>query len=177
MSHLPVVLQLGLVLAKLALISFGGGTATLGEMQRELVGAGWMTRQQFLQAYAIGQATPGPGVALVVPLGYAAAGVWGGIVALLAFFVPPALLALLVARIWARVRTSPWPAAFKAAMGPIAIGLSFGSAYTLVTSGLGDLRAVVLSVAALLLLLRTKLPTLLIIAGGAAIGALALAPR
>jgi len=105
-------------------------------------------------------------------LGYATAGVAGAIVALLAFFVPTAIIALIVARIWARIRTSPWPVAFRAAMLPVAVGLTLGSAYTLARAGLGDAQGLVVATLALLLMWRTRLPTPVVLAGTGAVGAI-----
>jgi chromate transporter len=72
------VVEVFLVFAKLGLLSVGGGTSMLAEMQREAVGRGWLTQSQFVEAYAIGQMTPGPGSLFVVPMGYQAAGISGG---------------------------------------------------------------------------------------------------
>jgi chromate transporter len=68
------VLQVFLVFARLGLLSWGGGQVVLTEMQRETVAHGWLTEAQFLEAYAIGQMTPGPGALYIVPMGYQAAG-------------------------------------------------------------------------------------------------------
>jgi chromate transporter len=145
-------------------------------MQREAVGRGWLTSEQFVQAYALGQITPGPGVTFVVPMGYQAAGVSGALVAIVAFFLPPALVALTVAHVWGQIRTSPWPTAFRTGMMPIAVGLTLASAYTMVLAGLGDLSSLLVMAGAFLLLTRTQLPTLLVLGMGGAIGFVALRP-
>ena len=51
-------------------------------------GAGWMTSGQFLNAVALGQITPGPVVQTVSAVGYAAAGLGGGLLAALVAFSP-----------------------------------------------------------------------------------------
>ena len=48
----------------------------------------WMTSGQFLNAVALGQVTPGPVVQTVAVVGYAAAGVGGGLLAALVAFSP-----------------------------------------------------------------------------------------
>jgi chromate transporter len=159
------------LLAKLSIMSVGGGTAALAEMQRDFVSRGWLTPQQFLEAYAIGQITPGPGVALVVPLGYATAGILGGVVALLAFFVPAAVIALVAARAWSEVRRSPWAATVRAAIVPVGTGLTLGSAYTLARSGLQDPPSIVIAGATFGILVRTKLPIPFVLAGAGLLGA------
>jgi chromate transporter len=123
-----------------------------------------------MAAYAIGQMTPGPGVAFVVPLGYLAAGVPGALVALIAYFGPAAAIALTVAHLWGRIRTSPWPTAFRTGMMPIVMGLTLGSAYTMGLAGLGNLQTAALAAGAFLVL-RTKIPTAFVVLGAGAVGA------
>ena len=48
----------------------------------------WMTNAQFLDAVALGQITPGPVVATVAAVGYAAHGLAGGLLAALVAFTP-----------------------------------------------------------------------------------------
>ena len=48
----------------------------------------WMTNAQFLNAVALGQITPGPVVATVAAVGYAAHGIGGGVLAAFVAFTP-----------------------------------------------------------------------------------------
>jgi len=165
------LLDVFLLFAKLGLLSFGGGTAILGEMQREAVGHGWLTEAQFLQAYAIGTMSPGPGTLFVVPIGYGAAGVAGAMAATLGFFLPTAAVALGAICVWSRLRQSPWPAAIRDALLPTAVGLSFASAYTMGRAGLTDVVSVGIASTTVLLLWRTSVPTPVILLAGGAVGA------
>jgi chromate transporter len=103
----PVCAQLALLMGKLGLLSFGGTAVALAEIQREVVRHGWMTDSQFVEAFALGQIT-GVGALFAIPVGYQAAGLPGALVALAAYFVPPAAVALLAAWSWQRLRGSPW---------------------------------------------------------------------
>ena len=55
----------------------------------------WMTDGQFLNAVALGQVTPGPVVQTVAVVGYAAAGLGGGLLAALIAFSPSFAFVLL----------------------------------------------------------------------------------
>jgi chromate transporter len=55
----------------------------------------WMTGGQFLNAVALGQITPGPVVQTVAVVGYAAAGLLGGVVAAVVAFSPSFAFVLL----------------------------------------------------------------------------------
>ena len=58
-------------------------------MQHDAVHAyHWMTDAQFLNAVALGQVTPGPVVLTVATVGYAAAGIGGGLLATAIAFAP-----------------------------------------------------------------------------------------
>jgi chromate transporter len=176
MDSLSVLLELALVFGRLGALSFGGGLATLAEMQRTVVGHGWLTESQFVEAYALGQMAPASAMMMVVPIGYQAAGLAGAVVAFVAFFSPPALIAVVVAGLWGRVRESPWPTAFRRALIPITVGMTASSALTLLIGGLGDVRSILIALTVFVLLLRTSAPMPLVLIGGGVLGTAFLQP-
>jgi len=77
------LLQLGLYFALLSLVSVGGLPSVMPEMQRYVVGVkGWLTPADFIQAFAVGQAAPGPNVLISSLIGWKVAGLPGALVAL-----------------------------------------------------------------------------------------------
>ncbi len=85
----------------------------------------WMTDGQFLNAVALGQITPGPVVQTVAVVGYAAAGVGGGLLAALIAFSPSFAFVLGGARHFDAIRRNPRARAFLGGAGPAAIGADF----------------------------------------------------
>src|SRR5262249_34919443 len=74
---------------KVGALSYGGGFVIIPLMQRDAVEVyHWMTGPQFLNAVALGQVTPGPVVLTVAAVGFAAAGVGGGLLATAVAFAP-----------------------------------------------------------------------------------------
>jgi chromate transporter len=117
---------------KVGALSFGGGFVIIPLMQGDAVHAyHWMTNAQFLNAVALGQVTPGPVVATVAAVGYAAYGVPGALLAAVVAFAPSFCFILLGGRRFERVRQNPRPRAFLAGAGPAAIGAILGAAVTL----------------------------------------------
>ena len=91
----------------LSLLAFGGGAAVLPDMQHQAVDVHhWVTAREFLDMFAMSRAVP-PGSMIVVLVGQRAAGVAGGLVALLAMFGPSSLVAFAVARVWHRAGGRP----------------------------------------------------------------------
>lgn len=126
------LLDIALFFMRVGVVSFGGGGSVLGELQHELVDRrAAMTQQQFLTAYALGQATPGPGILFLVPMGFYMAGAPGAVVALVAFLVPPLLLQIVVASQWERLSRSPWIRALDRTLVPISVGLIGASLHAL----------------------------------------------
>ncbi len=91
----------------------------------------WMTNAQFLNAVALGQVTPGPVVATVAAVGYAAHGLAGGVMAAAIAFAPSFAFVLLAGRRFDSLRELPGPRAFLDGAGPAAIGAIGGAAITL----------------------------------------------
>ena len=92
---------------KVGALSFGGGFVIIPLMQSDAVHAyHWMTNAQFLNAVALGQVTPGPVVATVAAVGYAAHGIAGGVLAALVAFTPSFSFVLLGGGRFERLRAN-----------------------------------------------------------------------
>jgi chromate transporter len=127
-----VLASIAWVAIKVGGLSFGGGFVIIPLMQADAVGRyHWMTGAQFLNAVALGQVTPGPVVQTVAVVGYAAAGIAGGLLASAVAFAPSFAFVLLGARHFDRIRGDRRARAFLQGAGPAAIGAIFGSAITL----------------------------------------------
>jgi chromate transporter len=121
------------VALKVGALSFGGGFVIIPLMQHDAVNTyHWMTAGQFLTAVALGQVTPGPVVQTVAVVGYAAAGVGGGLLASLVAFTPSFCFVLGFGRHFDRLRRSAGVQAFLTGAGPAAIGAIAGAAIPLV---------------------------------------------
>lgn len=164
---------------KVGALSFGGGFVVIPLMQGDAVHQHhWMTSAQFLNAVALGQATPGPVVHTVAAVGYAAGGVGGGLLAALVGFAPSFAFILIGAHRFNRMLANARFRAFLGGAAPAAIGAIIGSAVPL-TRALGETwQFVVLAAAAVwLLVLRRGVVSALLAAGVAgAVLALAGAP-
>src|SRR5690349_6678303 len=83
-----VLLPVAWTAFKVGALSFGGGFVIIPLMQADATSHHWMTSAQFLNGVALGQITPGPVVQTVATVGYAAAGIGGGLLAALVAFSP-----------------------------------------------------------------------------------------
>jgi len=140
---------------KVGALSYGGGFVIIPLMENDAVRVyRWMTGGQFLNAVALGQITPGPVVQTVAVVGYAAAGLIGGVLAALVAFGPSFLFVLVGAPHFDRLRISPGVRRFLDGAGPAAIGAIAGSAVTLARVLSQPWQYIVLVIAAAVLLLR-----------------------
>ncbi|HEY3946068.1 MAG TPA: chromate efflux transporter [Solirubrobacteraceae bacterium] len=158
---------------KVGALSYGGGFVIVPLMQADAVHVyHWMTNGQFLNAVALGQVTPGPVVATVAAVGYAAHGLAGGVLAAIVAFTPSFSFILLGGQRFERLRQNAAARAFLDGAGPAAIGAILGAAIPLATSLQEGWQYAVLAAAAvaLLLLQRGVVQTLL---GAGAVGLLA----
>jgi len=120
------------VAVKVGALSYGGGFVIIPLMQHDaVVTYHWMTGAQFLNAVALGQITPGPVVQTVAVVGYAAAGIGGGLLAALIAFLPSFVFVLAGGPHFGRLRSSERAQSFLAGAGPAAIGAIAGAAIPL----------------------------------------------
>jgi chromate transporter len=166
-----VLPALAVVFLQLSLLAFGGGNSILPEMQRQFVDVHqWLTVQDFTAMYALAQAAPGPNMMIAPLLGWRVGGLAGAGVVSLCVFGPSSILAAIVLRLWKRFQHAAWRPKVQAGLAPVTIGL-VGTSAALITRGAAHtwLLAAVTTACALLLL-RTRVHPLLLLAAGAAIG-------
>jgi chromate transporter len=158
---------------KVGALSFGGGFVIIPLMQGDAVHTyHWMSSAQFLNAVALGQVTPGPVVATVAAVGYAAHGLAGGLLAALIAFSPSFSFILLGGRRFEQLRGNQAARAFLDGAGPAAIGAILGAAIVLAGALTEAWQFAILAAAAVaLLLLKRGIVEVLLTAG--AIGVLA----
>jgi chromate transporter len=138
---------------KVGALSFGGGFVIIPLMQHDAVHTyHWMTNAQFLSAVALGQVTPGPVVQTVAVVGYAAAGVGGGLLASFVAFTPSFAFVLLGGSRFDWLRRNAGAQAFLTGAGPAAIGAIAGATIPLALALSHLWQAGVLAVAAVWLL-------------------------
>ena len=90
---------------KVGILTFGGGYAMLPMLQREVVERrGWITEEQILDCYAIGQCTPGViAVNTSTYVGFLQGGALGAVCATLGVIFPSLLIISALARIIRRI--------------------------------------------------------------------------
>jgi chromate transporter len=170
------LLSLAWVAFKVGALSYGGGFVIIPLMQADAVDHyHWMTSGQFLNAVALGQVTPGPVVQTVAVVGYAAAGVSGGLLAALIAFSPSFLFVLLGADRFDRLRSNTAATAFLGGAGPAAVGAILGVAVPLTRALQCNWQYAVLAGAAVVLFVLRRGVVFTLLLAGAVGAAVALA--
>jgi chromate transporter len=91
---------------KVGAVLYGSGYVLFAYLDAELVEAGWMTRQELLDAIAVGQFTPGPVLSTATFIGYQLTGFWGALAATAGIFLPSFLFVLLLNPLVPKMRKS-----------------------------------------------------------------------
>ena len=170
----------------LSLLSVGGAISTAPDMHRFLVDKQhWLTDAQFNASIAIAQSAPGPNVLFIALLGWNVGlnaggmltGLLGVFLALLGILIPSTTLTYTAAQWGHRNRELRAVRAFKQGMAPLVIAMLLSTAWLLATGGGTDpdrWPLWLLSVASCLVIWRTRLHILWMLAAGAVLGAIGL---
>ncbi len=152
---------------KVGALSWGGGFVIIPLMRGDAVGTyHWMSATQFLGAVALGQITPGPVVATVAAVGYAAHGFGGAALAAVVAFAPSFAIVLIGGPHFVRLGDDRRLQAFLGGAGPAAVGAILGSAIPLAGSLREAWQFAVLAAAAVALLALRRGPVLTLLCAG-----------
>ena len=140
---MPIFLKLGLLLTLAAIflrmgsVTFGGGLVMLPLIESEVVNTHhWLTHQEFADATALGQITPGPVLITATFVGYRVAGTIGALVATISIFLPAFLMTIAAASSLRRFRNNEQVQAFLRGVSPAVVGLLVAAALSVGRSGI-----------------------------------------
>ncbi len=164
--------QLASHLGMLSMVAIGSGLgAVLPEVHRFVVEQHhWLSDEQFVAFYTIGQASPGPNFLYVTLIGRQVAGLWGAMAVSAAVVVPSCLLTYVLVRTGV-VGGDGWiQRLLKNGLAPVSAALMLSSSWVLANTVDQDWNAALLTLISLVLLLATRIHPLWVIGAGAAIG-------
>jgi chromate transporter len=119
-------------LSGMSLTLFGGGYVIIPMIQEVVVdNLGWLNDQEFVDAIAMGQITPGPIFISATFIGYKVGGLWGSITATFAIFLPPGFLMIFATRFMSQIKQSKNVNAIFKGLRPAVIGMIFAASYTI----------------------------------------------
>jgi len=176
-----ILLQLFWLCFRTSLVSFGGIYGALPELQRLfVVERGWLSSEQLIQDYIVGQLVPGPNMVVCGLIGLRVAGVPGAAAALSGTYLAPILLVIAVAKAFHRYYGVVWVRRLEIALRPLAFAFIASALVTILREQLSSNIAatlIVVAIALVMYLRRAVGPVALIGISGAAYALLAFGPR
>lgn len=158
---------------KVGSVLFGTGYVLLAFLQADLVDRwGWLTRNQLMDALAVGQFTPGPLLTTATFIGYLLSGVPGAFLATAGIFLPAFVFVALSGPLIPRLRASRAAAAFLDGVNVASLALMAVVTLRLGASALVDLPSILLAASAAVLLFGFRLNSAWLVIGGGLAGVL-----
>lgn len=168
LTGLAAVALLGL---KAGLLSFGGAyTAVPFLQQGAVVEMGWITNDEFLDAFALSGLMPAPLISVGVFVGYLAAGLAGALVITITMFAPAFAFTLIGHDYFERIVNEPRLHEILLGVTAAVIGLILVASVPLAIAAFPDIWTIVLGVASLAALLSQRVPIPVALLGASALG-------
>ncbi len=169
---LPVLF---LTFLKIGSVLYGSGYVLLAFLKADFVTRlGWITDQQLIDAVAIGQVTPGPLFTAATFIGYLLGGTPAALLATLGIFLPSFVFVAISNPLIPRLRNSAWAGSMLDGVNAASLGLMAAVTWQLGVASLTDALTLGLALLSLFLLLRYKVNSTWLIAGGALVGLLSM---
>jgi chromate transporter len=156
---------------------FGGGHVVLPLLQGAVVAPGWVSDDAFLAGYGAAQAVPGPlftfAAYLGAVMGPAPNGLLGGVLGLVAIFLPGLLLHLGTLPFWERFRRRPGTQAVMRGINAAVVGLLGAALYSPIwTSSIRGPQDFAVALVGFILLMAWRAPLVVVVAVSALGGVL-----
>lgn len=142
--------KLFLIFLKIGALLFGSGYVLFAYMDDSLVQANhWLTKQQLMDAIAVGQTTPGPILSSATFAGYLISGPLGAVVATVGIFLPSFFISFFMHRIVSAARKSGTMRAFLDGLNAASVAVIAAVGYSLLTPIVHSWREAVILLACL----------------------------
>lgn len=168
--------SLFLIFLKIGAILYGSGYVLFAFLDAELVATGLLSRQQLIDAIAVGQFTPGPLFSSVTFIGYQISGLKGALVSTIGIFLPSFLFVALLNPLVKKVRNSKLFSAFLDAVNVASVAIIASICFTMAHDTFFDWRSVLIAVLSVVLTFGfgNKINSAFIVIGGSLAGYLLL---
>lgn len=161
------------IFLKIGAVLYGSGYVLFAFLDTELVQAGLLSRQQLMDAIAVGQFTPGPVFSSVTFIGYQINGISGALWSTIAIFLPSFVLVALINPLMKKMRQSKLLSVFLDSVNVAAIALIASVCFTMGNEVIADWRTLLIAVISIFVVFRfKKLNSAFVILGGAFLGLL-----
>ena len=168
-----ILLKFCLILFVVNSLTIGGGFMMLPVLHKEFVEKyHWITNQEFLDAIAIGQITPGPLTVMNAVIGYKISGLTGAFLAMVSSYLPCIIIVTLACRYYFHYKESVIVNSSFQGIKPAVIGLLAAVAIPLGSASIVDLITFSIAVITFVVIAFTRTDPTFVIIGAGIIGAL-----
>jgi len=164
-------LKIFLIFLKVGAVLYGSGYVLFAYLDGELVGTGLLTRQELIDAIAVGQFTPGPVLSTSTFIGYQLSGFWGAVAATSGIFLPSFLFVMILNPIIPKLRKSKFLSFFLDSVNVAALGVMIAVLILMTKESVVDWKAlIIVGVSTFFTFSKIKLNAMWIILIGATLG-------
>ncbi|MBD0404697.1 chromate efflux transporter [Flammeovirga sp. EKP202] len=160
-----------LTFLKVGAVLYGSGYVLFAYLDAELVGNGWLSRQELMDAIAIGQFTPGPVLSTATFVGFQLGGVSGAIMATLGIFLPSFILVLILNPFISKLRNSKQVGYFLDAVNIASVAIMVKVLFEMTVTSLQDWQSITIALLSIVITFKfKKVNSMWIILGGSILG-------
>jgi chromate transporter len=166
LAKVALLLTLSTIFLRIGSITFGGGFVMIPLIEAEVVDSHhWLTHQEFVDATALGQVTPGPVLITATFIGYRVAGTLGALVATISIFLPSFLMTVVAGSSLARFHTNEIVQSFLKGVTPAVVGLLVAAGISIGRAGIHSWVGMLIALIAGAVLVRFRTNAIWVILG------------
>lgn len=173
-SNIPLKIsnfKLFWIFLKIGSILYGSGYVLFAFLDTELVKTGMLSKQELIDAIAVGQFTPGPVFSSATFIGWQIAGLSGAIVATIGIFLPSFLLVAFLNPFIPRLRKSKVMSAFLDTVNITSVALILVVCVEMGKASITDWRTITIAILGFIVSIAfKKLNSAFVVIGGAVMG-------
>lgn len=159
------------IFLKIGAILYGSGYVLFAFLDTELVATGLLSRQELMDAIAVGQFTPGPVFSSVTFIGYQINGFSGAVLSTIAIFLPSFVFVALLNPLMKKMRQSKGLSAFLDAVNVASVAIIAAVCFAVGKETITDWRTIVIAlISAFIVFKFKKINSAFIVLGGALLG-------
>jgi chromate transporter len=166
LAKFALLLTLSTLFLRIGTITFGGGFVMIPLIESEVVDSHhWLTHQEFVDATALGQVTPGPVLITATFIGYRVAGTLGALLATISIFLPSFLMMVVAGSSLARFHTNRIVQSFLKGVTPAVVGLLVAAGISIGHAGIHSWVGLLIALIAGVVLVRYRPNAIWVILG------------